>query len=303
VLPGIGYANADQSHFTSQHFWEVGALDHGARHGWLGRYLDVHGSPTNPLQGLSVGWNLAPSLAPAEVPVAAVPQLDDFGMWTGGVHGDVLTATYAAVGALGRLPTEDPGRRRARAVAAQVDDVRIALGPFQNGIVAPVPYPDGTFGARLAGIAAGIAGGLPLRCVAVNAPGVYDTHANQLQTFADDVRMTADGLLAFQRDLEARGLADRVLVHVWSEFGRRARENGSGTDHGAGGIGFVIGSRSRGTMIGEFPGLATLDHHSNLRSTTDFRALYCSLLEQWFDVDAAGIVPGATGFSRYPIVR
>ena len=67
--------------------------------------------------------------------------------------------------------------------------------------------------------------GLPW-VVAMSAPGMYDTHDNQPQELADGLKLTADSLLAFQRDLEARGLADRVLVHVWSEFGRRAKENG-----------------------------------------------------------------------------
>jgi uncharacterized protein (DUF1501 family) len=85
---------------------------------------------------------------------------------------------------------------------------------------------------------------------------VLVTHDDQEPDFGGHLKLTPDSLQAFQRDLEARGLANRVLVHVWSEFGRRAEENGSqGTDHGAGGVGLVIGSRARGKMVGEFPGL------------------------------------------------
>ena len=98
-------------------------------------------------------------------------------------------------------------------------------------------------------------------------------------------------------------MADRVLVKVWSEFGRRARENGSGTDHGAAGCALLIGSRVRGRMIGEFPGLSDLDAQQNLRATADFRALYCGLLEQWLETDAAGIIPGASGFDRPLLIR
>lgn len=303
VLPAVGYAGPDQSHFTSQHYWEVGALDVHARHGWMGRFLDQHGSPSNPLQGLSLGWSLAPALAAATNPVAAVGRIDDFGMWTPGVYDGMDDLMYDTIGTLGRLPTADPQRRVARTVASQVDQIRTALGPYQAGITAPVAYPAGEFGQRLKGVAAGIAGGLPVRCVALDAPGGYDTHSGQLQTFPDDLRETCDGLLAFQRDLEARGIADRVLVHVWSEFGRRPQQNGDGTDHGAAGVGFVIGSRARGQMVGEFPGLTTLDAQGNLRSTSDFRGVYASLLEQWFGVDAAPIIPGAAGLGRYQLVR
>ena len=108
-------------------------------------------------------------------------------------------------------------------------------------------------------------------------PGAWDTHADQAGTLPDNLKITADSLFAFQRDLEARGIADRVLTLVWSEFGRRAEENGSGTDHGAAGIGFVIGTRASGRMIGEFPGLAQLDPQGNLRATSDFRGLYSAL--------------------------
>ena len=83
----------------------------------------------------------------------------------------------------------------------------------------------------------------------LSAPGAWDTHADQAGTLPENLKITADSLYACQRDLEARGIADRVLTLVWSEFGRRAEENGSGTDHGAAGIGFVIGTRASGRMI------------------------------------------------------
>jgi uncharacterized protein (DUF1501 family) len=145
--------------------------------------------------------------------------------------------------------------------------------------------------------------GLPLRCVAIEAPGSYDTHSNQVDTLATGLQKTCDALLAFQRDLEARGIADRVLVNMWSEFGRRPQENGSGTDHGAAGASFLIGTRAKGQMIGEFPGLAQLDPQDNLRSTFDFRALYCGLLEQWFGTDAAGVIPSASSFTRPTLLK
>jgi len=133
---------------------------------------------------------------------------------------------------------------------------------------------------------------------------MYDTHDDQPNELAAGLKLTADSLLAFQRDLEARGIADRVLVHVWSEFGRRAEENGSnGTDHGAAGAGFIVGTRASGRMIGEFPGLARLDRDGNLRATSDFRGLYGSLLEDWLGADAEAIVPGAKSLARPRILK
>jgi uncharacterized protein (DUF1501 family) len=119
------------------------------------------------------------------------------------------------------------------------------------------------------------------------------------------IQLTGSSLLAFQRDLEARGVADRVLTLVWSEFGRRAKENGSaGTDHGAAGAAFVLGARASGITLGEFPGLATgLDRDGNLLPTTDYRGLYASLVEQWLGADADAVIPGARAFKRLKVVR
>jgi len=309
VLPAIGYTGADQSHFTSRHFWEVGETSTSGSLGWMGRFLDAHGTPDNPLQGLSLSDQLSPALAAARVPVAAVPHPDDFGLYGPGVWNNAIEQKmYAAIGDLGRAATNDPGLRTARAVAGQVDSIRRSLAPFERSdagpaFTSPVAYPAGDFGERLSALSAMLAGGLPLRCVTLDAPGGYDTHSNQERTLARDLGATCDGVLAFQRDLEARGLADRVTTLLWSEFGRRPQENASGTDHGAAGVGFVVGSRVRGTQIGEFPGLATLDPHGNLRATSDFRAMYCSLLEQWLGVDAAQVIPGAASFARPALMQ
>ncbi len=312
VMAGVGYTGPDQSHFTSRHFWEVGATSEQLRTGWLGRYLDRSGSPDNPLQGLSLDWRLQPALATAKMPVASIDGPDQYGFWTRNVWGDVEKRMLDAIGALGRLPTNgDAALREATSAARQSARLRQQLLPFtpkndQPGFTSPVAYPKGDdeFPRRLAGLAAMLGAGLPVRVVALSAPGMYDTHDDQPQELADGLKLTADSLLAFQRDLEARGLADRVVVHVWSEFGRRAKENGSnGTDHGAAGAGFLIGSRVNGTMIGEFPGLAKLDEHGNLRATSDFRGLYSALLEQWLGADAEAIIPGARKFARPKVIR
>ena len=312
VLPGVGYTGPDQSHFTSRHFWEVGATSEQLQTGWLGRYLDRTGSPDNPLQGLSLEWRLQPSLATAKMPVASIDGPDQYGFWARNVWGEVETRMLEAIGALGSLPTGgDDALEQATSAARQSARLRQQLLPFtpkddKPGFTSPVAYPKGDdeFPRRLAGLAAMLGAGLPVRVVALSAPGMYDTHDDQPQELADGLKLTADSLLAFQRDLEARGLADRVLVHVWSEFGRRAKENGSnGTDHGAAGAGFLVGSRVNGTMIGEFPGLAKLDEQGNLRATSDFRGLYSALLEQWLNADAEAIIPNARKFARPKVIR
>ncbi len=308
VLPAVGYDHPDQSHFTSRHFWEVGATETSLLTGWMGRYLDAAGTADNPLQGLSMTGSLQPTLATAKVPVAAIDGPDEYDFWVPGVWGDVETRMLDAIGTLGGVPSADPAFRSVANVTTQADRLRRQLSPFAgNAITSPVAYPksDDSFPQRLQGLAAMVAAGLPLRCVALEATGEYDTHASQASALTPALTATAASLYAFQRDLEARGVADRVLTLVWSEFGRRAKENGSGgTDHGAAGTGFLIGSRADGRQVGEFPGLATgLDEEGNTKATSDFRSVYASLLEQWLGFDAARVIPGAEKFSRPKLVK
>jgi uncharacterized protein (DUF1501 family) len=309
VLPAVGYDHPDQSHFTSRHFWEVGATDPRLLTGWLGRYLDVAGKPDNPLQGLSMTGLLQPTLATAKVPVAAIDGPDQYDFWAPGVWGDVEARMLDTIGALGRIPSQDPAVRTVTGVAAQASTLRQQLKPFgaQGAITPPVAYPkdSDSFPTRLQGLAAMVAAGLPLHCVALEATGSYDTHAGQVAALDPALTTTAASLYAFQRDLEARGVADRVLTLVWSEFGRRAQENGSGgTDHGAAGTGFLIGSRAAGQQVGEFPGLTSgLDDDGNVKATSDFRGVYASLLEQWLGFDAARVIPDAGKFARPTLVK
>jgi uncharacterized protein (DUF1501 family) len=315
VFPGIGYTHPDMSHFTSRHYWEVGALDTRVQTGWMGRFLDVAGSSDNPLQGLSLDGELTPTIATARNPVAAINRPEDFSLWVPGVWGDVADLAVSSMSSLGRTLSAgpDPALGSVGSVAGEIGTIRDQLAQFHdkdgNPTYAPsVPYPavtrDADFPKLLAGLAAMLAAGLPLKCVAISAPGDFDTHSDQAKAFESGLTLTAQSLAAFQADLEARGQADRVLIHVWTEFGRRAEENGSaGTDHGAGGAGLLIGQRAAGGMVGEWPGVSNLDPDGNLRFNVDFRAVYSSLLEQWFGADAAAVIPGAASMPRYQLVK
>ena len=257
---------------------------------------------------------LAPPLATSKAPVAAVRGADQFSFWAPGVWGDVEREMLETIAPLGRARgARDKALAAIANTSTQAARLRNQLAVFtgrpQNGnrFGSPVPYPDhrSSFPQRLAGLAAMLAAGLPLRCVALRAYGMYDTHSDQPDSLAQGLKLTSDTLLAFQRDLEARGLADRVLTLVWSEFGRRGEENGSlGTDHGAAGVSLLMGTRARGQMIGELPRLRDgLDKEGNLKATVDFRSIYTSLLEQWFDFDAAAVIPNARAYRRLQLVK
>jgi uncharacterized protein (DUF1501 family) len=310
VMPAIGYDNSDKSHFTARHYYEVGATDASLRTGWLGRYLDKVGAADNPLQGLSLDVALQPALAARKVPVATLSGADQYRFTPpGGTHPLELSMFQAAanIGAM-HMKSSDPGLAAAGKAALEAHRLHRQLGDFQYGFRSPVAYPvsNDPFPRRLAGLAAMIASGLPMKVVSITSPGRFDTHANQANTLQTGLQLTVNSLVAFQRDLEARNLADRVIVHVWSEFGRRGAENAAaGTDHGSAGIGFLIGSKVSGKQVGSFPGVSGggLDGQGNLRPTADFRAVHAALLEQWLGVDGNEIMPQAKPFERPKLLK
>ncbi|HTT95381.1 MAG TPA: DUF1501 domain-containing protein [Solirubrobacterales bacterium] len=303
AFPAIGYEHPDQSHFTSRHYYEIGELDVGQHAGWLGRYLDLVGDEENPLQGLSMDGTLSPMIATAQKPVAAIGSVDSYDMWTRYTGEPIDAEMYRSFAAFGALPADSPAMQQVRRATAQTEKVReelLGVGEIES----PVTYPEGEFAHKLAGLANYLDRGLPVRVVTLSAAGGYDTHSGQAEDLSKYLTETCEGILAFQRDLEARGLDDRVMIEMWSEFGRRPEENGSaGTDHGAAGCAFVIGSRSQGQMVGEFPGLTKLDQDENLRVTSDFRGMYCSLLEEWLGFDSTQVIPGASGFAKPKLVK
>ncbi len=310
VFPAIGYYHPDQSHFTSRHFWEVGALDTRQSTGWLGRLLDVIGDEDNAMQGLSLDSSLMPSLATARVPVATLTNPGDYGFDSHNVWDVPGVLLQEALGSLGGLVDEaDPYLTKASQTVGQADQLRRQLGRFvgddgQAHYNTKAKYPETDFGRRLAGLAALLHAGFPIRAVALQAPGSYDTHSDEPGALANGAKEVADCLAAFQHDLEIRHLGSRVVTLLWSEFGRRAEQNDSnGTDHGAGGVGFLMGTNVRHKMVGEFPGLARgLDRDGNLKHNVDFRSVYASLLEHWFDVDSDRILPDAKKLPRFNLV-
>jgi uncharacterized protein (DUF1501 family) len=310
VFPAIGYYHPDQSHFTSRHFWEVGALDTRQSTGWLGRLLDVIGDEDNAMQGLSLDSSLMPSLATSRVPVATLTNPTDYGFDSHNVWDVPGVLLQEAIGSLGGLVDEaEPALTKASQTVKQADQLRRQLGRFigddgQAHFNTKAKYPETDFGRRLSGLAALLHAGFPIRAVALQAPGSYDTHSDQPGALANGAKEVADCLAAFQHDLELRRLGGRVVTLLWSEFGRRVEQNDSnGTDHGAGGIGFLMGTNVRHRMVGEFPSLARgLDRDGNLKHNVDFRSVYASLLERWFDVDSDRILPDAKKLPRFNLV-
>lgn len=309
-LPGIDYANPDLSHFHSRHFWETGLITERAAPGWLGRWLDRHGSRENPLQGLTLASTLSPVLATGSAPVAALHSPSDVALDVWGIGGRQERQMLAAWEQMAAGRVRGDGPRAVHTAARLAKAVGDRLAPYAehddvDPLAPPVPYPaDDEFGQRLSRVAALVAQPLGVRVAAVEADGDFDTHDDQPAELASALRSVSRSLAAFQADLEARGVADRVLTLVWSEFGRRPEGNeSSGTDHGAGGIAWVQGTHAASGILTDYPSLTELDRDDNLKVTVDFRKVYASLIEGWLGTDANDVIPNANAYGRLALVR
>jgi uncharacterized protein (DUF1501 family) len=310
-LPGIDYANPNLSHFASRAFWETGMVSQQSVSGWLGRWLDRHGSADNPLQGLSSGYGLSPTLRAVTAPVASVSDPGDarLSMWS--VWGDWGQAAVQTYAALAQHSPHAAGPASAARAARLAHSVSAQLAPYAKAqdkpdpLAGPVAYPeDNDTAERLKVLAGLLAQPLGIRVATVDADGEFDTHEAQAQHLDKDLGAVGEALAAFQADLEARGIAQRVLTFVWSEFGRRPQANRSlGTDHGAGGVAWVQGPRALGGILTEYPSLTDLDPEKNLKVTVDFRRVYASLIAQWLGTDPAEVIPNAGSFGQVQVVR
>ncbi|HEY2602695.1 MAG TPA: DUF1501 domain-containing protein [Thermoleophilaceae bacterium] len=309
LLPGIDYANPDLSHFHSRHFWETGLITPVSATGWLGRWLDHVGSKENPLQGVSMDAALSPVLRSSSSPVAAVSSPDDAQFWIPGLWGDAFDRTMEAWTKIAASRPHPPGPAAAYAGARQSKSVADILKPFvkdddgNDPLAGPIAYPEGDLADRLKSLAGLLSLPLGIRAVTVDSDGDFDTHDNQALDLGDGLTKVSGSLAAFQADLEARGIADRVLTLVWSEFGRRPQQNESGgTDHGAGGVAWVQGTRVQSGVLTDYPDLNRLDSEDNLAVTVDFRRVYASVLEQWLGTDASAVIPNAGALGRLQLV-
>ena len=304
VLPAVDYSHPDQSHFNSGGFWRSGIVGPAPdRSGWLGRTLDVIGSHDNPLQGIHVGWGQDPSMISHRAPVATVSSPGDFGFYIPDVWEE--KAFLPIYRRLSRARAKHPALAAVRSMYGNTIETHDRLAPLAKEKTPPLPpvaYPDSNLGKSFANLARMLGAGFGTR-VATISQGGFDTHDAQAESHAELLQDLGDSLRAWQADLDARGLSERVLTLIWSEFGRRPEDNDSGgTDHGAGGLLLLVGNRANGGVRSEFPGLTRLDDDENLIVTTDFRTVYATLLESWLGVEAGRVLPRVPG-GRLPLLR
>ena len=285
IVQGVGYPQANLSHFRSIEIWETASKSSEyLSDGWATRGMQAGFAAKGKYtaEGVLIGMNDFGSLAGARAvslndPVAFVNQ-------SRLAHANELAAA-----------ARNPALRYLLKVENEISQA--ADGLKGDKYAFNTVFPQGQFGNGVAAAAQVVAsqrgnpsGGVPVICLTL---GSFDTHQNQLGTHANLLRQLGEGMTALKSALTELGAWDRTLVMTFSEFGRRARQNSSGgTDHGTAAPHFVAGGAVRGGLYGQAPDLTRLDGNQNVLYTTDFRQLYATVAQQWWGVSSENVVHG-----------
>lgn len=281
VIQNVGYPEPVRSHFRSQEIWQT-ATDSNkyVNEGWLGRYLDLQCKEHQPTAGINLDSidNLA--LKGIEPNSITVKDPNRFKIKSDKEENIKLSDN----------PQLDFVRKIANSVTEGSDDIQNALGKSK----AEVSYNKTGLSKNLEWIARLVKGNLNSK-VYYTSLGGFDTHDNQLAIHERKLTELNDAVFSFYNDLKQAKLLQNVTIIVFSEFGRRVKDNGSGTDHGTAAPMFIIGGGNKGTIIGNNPNLSNLDK-GDLKHEIDFRSVYASLLQQKMEFDYSKI-----GINNKPI--
>ncbi len=294
VVQGVGYPNPDRSHFASMAIWQTARLDrteHGGL-GWLGRGLDVDSSAAGQRAAFHVGSGASPvALRGRRSATTSLEHLADLRLDAGVMKQANSSHDHAPAGDLTAFV-----RRSALDAYITADRISdLASSSKQDGA-----YPQTALAHRLALIAQLLKGGSSARVFYTAQPG-FDTHAAQAPVHASLLSELSGALLAFLDDLARARLADRVTVLCFSEFGRRAAENGSGgTDHGTAAPVLLAGPGVKSGLVGPTPSLCDLED-GDIKMSIDFRRVYASVLESWLGIRSEAALGGK--FESLPLFR
>jgi uncharacterized protein (DUF1501 family) len=296
VLQGIGYPNPIRSHFRSMDIWHTAEPNKVITEGWLGKAIrDIDPQHENVLTAVNFGRGLPRALAAPGVSVASVGNLDTYGVLTGIKEEDqrtqaldIFAKTYSPL--IGTGVVNDYLSQTGLDALKGADILTSAPQMYES----TVEYGRDQFAQWIKNIAQVHLAGFGTRVLYTSLnPGTFDTHANQTTGFPKLWGEVTSAISAFYHDLKAHDASQEVVMLAFTEFGRRVQENGSGTDHGSGGVAFVIGDAVNGGLYGEYPSLepGKLDE-GDLQWNNDFRCTYATLLEQWMGLDANAILGG-----------
>lgn len=295
VIQGVGYPDPDRSHFRSMDIWHTAEPHAFSGEGWLGRVIrELDPGKRNVVTGVSFGSGLPRAMYLTGTPAISVTELESYGLLTslsGARHRSALNAfTRMYVPeefGEAQMVMQHIGRTGLDSLAA-VDLLKAA----PEGYSSSVEYASNPLAQSLKGIAQVHLAGLGTRIFYAQHGG-YDVHGNQVQTQAKLWRQVSGAVSDFFADLSEHDAAEEVVMLVFSEFGRRVRDNGNGTDHGSGGGAFMIGERVKGGLYGEYPSLEPADQVSgDMGYNNDFRGLYSTVLDDWLGLHPDPIVNG-----------
>jgi len=292
LVQGVGYPSPNRSHFEATQIWETASPDRPQQYGWLGRYLDKRFSggakPASMFEAVSLGDSLPAALVASHVEVPAIGALNAFAYNTGRDLASKQSAGVLYDGAkAGQSPYLAMIAQTARDAYHGGDVLRKQTAEFTN----KATYAPNGFAQQLA-LAAKLIGSTAGSKIVFVSIGSFDTHAGQRAQQDRLLGYLGDGLLAFYQDLAAHGLDKKVLTMTFSEFGRRVSQNASnGTDHGTAMPLFIVGGGVKGGIYGEHPSLTDLDH-GDLRFSTDFRAVYATVIEKWLGRNPSDVLGG-----------
>ena len=294
VINGIGYPNPNRSHFRSMDIWHTALPDDIGQEGWLGRVIrEIDPKGDNVLTGVNFGRGLPRALGLRGVPVASVGNLDTYGLFPD-IQDEALRKyaldAFAMMygGARGKDAVMDFLGQTGLDALRGADILRTAPAKYSSSI----EYADNPIAQSMRSVAQVMFADLGTR-VYYTQHGSFDTHSGEVATHATLWSDVAGAVGDFMDDVKEHDREDDVVLFLFSEFGRRIKDNGSGSDHGSGGVAFVIGNNVKGGMYGEYPSLE-FEHQleGDLHFNNDFRSTYTTILEQWLHLDAAPIVNG-----------
>jgi uncharacterized protein (DUF1501 family) len=308
IVQGVGYPNANRSHFKSMEIWHRGDPGGEFNTGWLGRWYEKAKMASNQSVVPIVHYSQnRPMLFKAgRTPSISINAIDDFYPKNGKPESVAISKLYKDMKAgsgMSEMPSMDEmGHGPDGTSALSPDEVIMSTGQdivkgtelikqmLKNPRTPKVAYPEGRIGQGLAVFAQMIVenSGTTLFYISL---GGFDTHAKQADNHGNLMSTYSTAIASFLADLKAESRDQDVLLMCFSEFGRRVKENGSaGTDHGAASIMFFAGGGVKGGMYGKYPSLEKLDD-GDLRYNVDFRDCYATVLENFLGTDSARILP------------
>lgn len=290
IVQGVGYPNPSQSHFTSMDIWQTATLPEGGPEGWIGKALKgLPGAASFHLKSENQKAPLAMEGAPIRVP--SIATLEEFQLQMSAASGSDKKAQRAIIEESARVKPGSDLLGFVQRTASNTYASSRRLQEIGKNYQPKAPYPNTALGGRLKLAAQLIDADLGARVFYVSIGG-FDTHAGQAPAHTNLMNQLSTAMMAFFKDMAARGHRDRVLMMTFSEFGRRARENGSkGTDHGSAAPMLLVGGKVKAGLVGKHPSLTALEI-GNLKHHTDFRQVYAAILEKWLGVPSKEVLGG-----------